>query len=115
MQLGEALGERQPEPGVLIFARQAAVDQGLQDARADEEVGGADASDKWAVARQALDRLGTPELTEMLNQSGLGNHKEFIRVFYKVGKAIADGSFVPASGAASDNKSPADKFYDKAS
>ena len=37
-----------------------------------------------------LDQLGTPELQTLLNESGLGNHPEVIRLLYKAARALGD-------------------------
>lgn len=63
-------------------------------AKADGEIGGADHADKVAVAKDALKRFGTPELTKALEDSGLGSHPEVVRFFHRVGKAIADDAVV---------------------
>ena len=63
-------------------------------AKADGEIGGADHADKVAVAKDALKRFGTPELTTALEDSGLGSHPEVVRFFHRVGKAIADDAVV---------------------
>jgi len=46
-----------------------------------------------------MDKFGTPELTKLLNASGMGNHPEIIRAFYRAGKAISEDSFVGGSRA----------------
>jgi len=46
------------------------------------------------VARKALETFGTPELRDVLNMTGMGNHPEVIRAFYKAGKAISEDRFV---------------------
>ena len=67
-------------------------------AKADSEIGGTDHTDKVAVAKDALKRFGTPELSQALEESGLGSHPEVVRFFHRVGKAIADDAVVlPAS------------------
>lgn len=60
----------------------------------DKEFGGEKLAENLAVAKKALDAVGSPELTQLLNDSGLGNHPEIIRAFLKVGKSISEGSFV---------------------
>ena len=67
--------------------------------KADTEFGGAKLSENLAVAKKALDAFGTPELRTLLNESGLGNHPEIIRAFYRAGKAISEDSFVPGGKA----------------
>ncbi|THF64319.1 hypothetical protein [Pseudothauera rhizosphaerae] len=63
-------------------------------ARADQEFGGEKLNENLAVARKALDAFGSPELKSLLNESGLGNHPEFIRLLYRTGKAISEDRIV---------------------
>lgn len=64
-------------------------------AKADKEFGGEKLSQNLAVAKKALDAYGTPELRELLNTTGIGNHPELIRAFYKAGLTISEDKFVP--------------------
>jgi len=73
----------------------------LEASKADTEFGGDKIAENLAVARKALDKFGTPALRTMLDESGLGNHPEIIRAFYRAGKAISEDSFVPATGGGS--------------
>ncbi len=61
-----------------------------ESAKADKEFGGDKLTESLTVARKAMDQFGTPELRDLLNGSGLGNHPEIIRAFYRAGKAISD-------------------------
>lgn len=70
-------------------------------AKADKEFGGDKLAENLAVAKQALTTFGTPELTALLNESGLGNHPEIIRAFYRAGKAISEDGFVAGGKTAS--------------
>jgi hypothetical protein len=63
-------------------------------ARTDKEFGGQSLSQNIAVAKKALNAFGTPELSAFLEDSGLGNHPEIIRVLYRAGRAISDDSHV---------------------
>lgn len=71
-----------------------------ESARADKEFGGQKLSENLAVAQKALNQFGTPELRALLNESGLGNHPEIIRAFYRAGKAISEDGFVPGGRSA---------------
>ncbi len=75
-------------------------------AKTDKEFGGANLEQNVAIAKKAMDAFGTPELRKLLNDSGLGNHPEVIRVFYRAGKAISEDRFVP--GGTGDPKGPRD-------
>lgn len=73
---------------------QAVRQQWADEARADREFGGDKLDENLAFAKKAMDGFATPELRTLLNESGLGNHPEVIRVFVRVGKAISEDSFV---------------------
>mgnify|MGYP000700477353 CR=1 FL=1 len=65
-----------------------------------------------AVAKKALDTFGTPEFRTLLNESGLGNHPEMIRMMFRAGKAISEDKFVPAgSGSPKGAKDAANALY----
>lgn len=84
-------------------------DSWVTDSRADKEFGGEKLQENLAVARKALDSFGTNELRALLNESGLENHPEVIRLLYRAGRAISGDRYVggnPTAGkAASGNKS----------
>ncbi|WP_280041962.1 hypothetical protein [Pseudomonas sp. Hg5Tf] len=59
--------------------------------RNDAAFGGANFDANVATAQKALADFGTPELTTMLKESGLGSHPEVVRFFHKVGQQLAEG------------------------
>jgi len=77
----------------------------------DKEYGGADLDKNVAVAKLAIDKFGTPELKEALNLTGVGNHPEVVRFFYRVGKAISDDKFDTGNGKADVTKDPAKLLF----
>lgn len=90
-----------------VEAQQAIYQQTINDwvhsVADDPEIGGAHQAQALGLAKQALDTFGTPALMDALNQSGLGNHPELIRAFYRMGKAIAeDGRKTHGNGLAVD-------------
>jgi hypothetical protein len=70
----------------------------LEGSKVDKEFGGEKLNENLSVAKKALDTFGTPELRTLLNETGLGNHPEIIRMMYRAGKAISEDKFVPATG-----------------
>lgn len=44
------------------------------------------------LSKKALAKLGTPELVDHLEKSGLGNHPEMVKLFHKLGTAISEDS-----------------------
>lgn len=82
-----------------------------QQAAADQEYGGDKLQENLATAKKALDAFGTPEFTKLLNESGLGNHPEVIRVFYRAGKAISEDSKLVTGRQTSGQASDARRLY----
>lgn len=87
----------------IVKAQEAAhakiVSDWADQAKADKEIGGEKFAENLAVAKKALETFGTPELREVLDKSGLGNHPELIRAFMRAGQKISSASFVPAGRA----------------
>ncbi|MGA3686205.1 peptidase [Serratia bockelmannii] len=79
--------------------------------KADKEIGGDKFNASVGAAQRALDQFGNTELREYLNASGLGNHPALVRFCAKVGKAMAEDTFVvPNQGG---QRSAADILYGK--
>lgn len=103
--------------GPVIAGRHAEVltqakAQWVEGAKGDKEFGGEKLTENLAVAKKALDTFGTPELRTLLNESGLGNHPEIIRAFFRAGKAISEDKFVTAgSGSPKGAKDAANALY----
>ena len=76
--------------------------------KTDSEFGGEKIAENLATAKKALDQFGTPELRALLNESGLGNHPEIIRLMYRAGKAISEDKYVGPSQGAGAKAAPKD-------
>ena len=78
--------------------------QWANDVKADKEIGGQNMDASIRHAQNALNKFGTPELRAQMDATGMGNNPEVVRVFARIGKAMAEDSFVNASrdGAQSD-------------
>lgn len=68
--------------------------QWAEDARADKEFGGDKLQENLGLALKARDAFATPELRTLLESTGLGNHPEVIRFFFRAGKAISEDRFI---------------------
>jgi len=95
--------------GPVIQSRQQARIEAVQQewvttSKTDQEFGGEKLEENLGIAKQALDKFGTSELKELLNTSGIGNHPEVIRFFFRTGKAISPDGFV--GGQQEGNASP---------
>lgn len=65
--------------------------------QADKEIGGDKLQENLSVGVAALKRFGSPKLTALLNETGLGDHPEMIRFAFKVGKAISEDNILSHS------------------
>lgn len=91
--MAPAIAERQQAALQTVSAEWA------EAARTDAEFGGEKLGDNLAIAKTALEKFATPEFTKLLNDTGLGNHPEVLRVFYRAGKAISQDTVVPGKAA----------------
>ena len=79
-----------------IKSQAESFDQLKQDWRSqtekDNEIGGDKLQETVATARIALEKLGTPELTKLLDDFGIGNNPEMIRFMARVGSFMREDS-----------------------
>lgn len=75
-------------------AHTAMVDGWAEEVRNDKVLGGDKLAESLATAKKAID-LGPPELKELLNSSGLGNHPAVFKWAHAIGKALSEDKFVP--------------------
>jgi len=57
-------------------------------------------------ARRAYAQFGTPELTEVMDDSGFGNHPEVIKAFSKVGQLLGEEALAVGTGLGRNQMSP---------
>lgn len=103
-KMAPAMAQRQQQAIEAMHAEWAG------QSKSDTEFGGDKLNENLAVAKRAMDKFGTPELTKLLNESGMGNHPEIIRAFYRAGKAISEDRFV-GGGRASAPVDPSKRMY----
>lgn len=70
----------------------------LEEAKADKAIGGANFEENVEKGKAALKQFGTPELTEVLETFGIGNHVEVIRFAARVADEIGEDLIVPGGG-----------------
>lgn len=87
---------------------EAVTTQWREASQTDSEFGGDKLNENLSVARKALDSFGTPELRDLLEKSGLGNHPEMIRMLYRTGKAISEDGFVAGGNSEGRKSAPKD-------
>ena len=83
--------------------------------KVDAEFGGTKFDENLAIAKQSIDKFATPEFKQMLDDTGLGNHPEWIRYCYRVSKAFSpdnfEGGHKEGGAAPNDFNSMASKLY----
>lgn len=79
--------------------------------KADKEVGGQAFAENMKHVAVAVQKFGTPGLREILNQSGVGDHPELVRFFYRVGKLAGEGEFHTGQGDTVGEQDPASVLY----
>ncbi|MGJ7249166.1 peptidase [Morganella morganii] len=85
---------------------QQQIEQWAEQVKADKDLG-TDAS--IGAAQKAMDKFGSPELKQYLNETGLGNHPELVRIFANIGKAMSEDGLV--TGNSGGAKSAADVLF----
>jgi len=106
VDMGVKLQQKNAEAlsNAVVEARAGWRDQAISD----PEFGGNSLAANMPIAVGAREKFGTPELKTLLDESGLGDHPEVIRFFYRVGKATGEHDFVkPGTSVA-----PGQSFYD---
>jgi hypothetical protein len=91
------LGVKQAQAivGKIEADRVAEVSAWTEASKADKEFGGDKFDENLGIAKKALDAFATPALKAVLVKTGLGNHPELIRAFFKAGKLISEDRLVP--------------------
>lgn len=81
--------------------------------RADPEIGGAKLDATIKTAQKALTKFGSPELVQMLNTHGYGNHPEVVKFCLRIGASMSEDS-IPAGtpGSSPQAKDVASLLYD---
>jgi hypothetical protein len=107
LKLDQAAAQKVADVGAKMAQRQAEahaklVETWTEQVKTDKEFGGDKLEENLGIARKALEVFGTPELRDVLNSTGLGNHPEVIRAFYKAGKAVSEDKFVKGAPAGAE-------------
>lgn len=81
-------------------------------AKFDPEIGGDAFARNVEYAKRVVERFGSSEFKKALDETGLGNHPELLRVFSRIGKSMADDRLVISNGAEPKRaKSHAEMLY----
>lgn len=72
-----------------------------EEVKQDKEIGGEQFDENLSVAKQALDAYGSDELKSILDESGIGNHKEVIKFMWRVGQTLQEDRLMSGDGGSS--------------
>lgn len=96
----------------LVTSHQAKIEEWKTTAASDKEIGGTNLNKNIELARQVVEKYGTPDLKNQLEVSGYGNHPELIRLLVRIGNAYSPDTFVqPRTAVTEEKKSVADILY----
>lgn len=85
----------------------------LEDLKADKEMGGDKLNSYVEPARRLVERFGNESFKKALDETGLGNHPELVRLLANIAKHVGEDNLVlPAGQATAPEKTPAQKFYE---
>lgn len=79
----------------------------------DKEIGGENFNKNVEFAHRAMKRFGNETLTKYLDESGLGNHPDVIRMFMKIGQSMAEDKIIGSNSQGGQKKSLEEVFYGK--
>lgn len=81
-----------------------------EESKNDKEFGGQAFAQNVELSRRVVDKFGSVQFKAALNDTGLGNHPELIRMLSRIGKAIGEDELVVGRTAAKqEEKVTADK------
>ena len=86
-------------------------DTWVSEAKNDKEIGGDTFKQNVELAHRVVNRYGTDQFKKALNETGLGNHPELLRVFTRIGKAMSEDKLFVPGAQASSKRSIEDIFY----
>ena len=61
---------------------------------------------KIDMAARAFAEFSTPELKQIMDETGMGNHPELLRIFAKIGERLGEDSLVVGTGLGANQMSP---------
>ncbi|MCV4138742.1 hypothetical protein OD769_22100 [Pseudomonas aeruginosa] len=106
----QASGAQASEQAAIEYRNQQ-VSKWESELKQDAAFGGANFEANVGIAQKALADYGTPELTAMLKESGLGSHPEVVRFFHRVGQELAEGKLHRTTTEVPTERSLAERMY----
>jgi len=85
-----------------------------EESKNDSEFGGEKFDENIKLAQAAVNKFGTPELKQLLEDYGVGNHPEMVRFMVKVGKLTAEDVPGNEAGVSRNNSDRVSLLYPNA-
>lgn len=83
---------------LAVEQRQKEQSAWVAELRADKEIGGTNFEASAKLAQRAFAKFATPEDAAWLEETGLGNNPRLVRMFVRMGKAMAEDSVAGTQG-----------------
>jgi hypothetical protein len=80
-------------------------------AQQDTEIGGDAFKQNVELAHRALTKFAPEGFVKMLEQTGLGNHPDLVRTFFRIGKQMSEDQLIIPGAQAGGKKSAEELFY----
>lgn len=91
-------------------AQAAQKQQWADQVKADPELGGANFDKTVETAIKAVEKYGTPELRDLLSETGMGNHPLMVKFCHAIGKALSEDGLVMGGTQSAREMSIVDAF-----
>ena len=82
----------------------------VTNSKADKEFGGDKLAENLGAGLKTLEKFGTPDFIKFVNQSGIGDHPEFIRFVHRVAQATKEDNLPADSRTAGGGKDTGGAF-----
>jgi hypothetical protein len=86
-------------------------DKWVEEAKNDKEYGGQNFEKSLGAAKLALEKFGNPALNKLIEQTGMGNNPEFIRLLVKVGNTVKEDNVMTGGNGVGEQKSAAKTLF----
>ena len=87
------------------------LDEWRETTKTDPEIGGANLPQSLAQVNTFLNKFASPALRQLLDDTGVGNNIEVIRLFSAAGKAMGEDGVIGRGGSSSTPKTTAQLLY----
>ena len=95
----------------LESEHESKVESWIKDIKSDTELGGTKFKESAEQAQRVVKKFGSEKLTQILNETGYGNHPELVRTFARIGRAMADDKLITGTPVGGNSRPIEDVFY----